>query len=83
LATIKGEIAMSGKRTEQLQIMLAIEEINAIDDWRFAHHIPTRGAAVRELMRRGLNGKGPKEGSTEGAASREYGVLQSPDELQS
>jgi len=78
---------MSGKRTERLQILLEVEEMTALDDWRFAHRVPTRGAAVRELMRLGLNGKAEDllaqraNGGT--AASRDYGVLQSPDDLAS
>jgi hypothetical protein len=44
-----------GKRTEKLQLMLNDDELMAIDDWRFAHRIPTRAATIRELLRRGLN----------------------------
>ena len=43
-----------GKRTEKLQLMLNDEELATIDDWRFANRIPTRAAAIRELLRRGL-----------------------------
>ena len=42
------------KRTEKLQLMLNDEELKAIDDWRFAHLLPSRAAAIRELLRRGL-----------------------------
>ena len=42
------------KRTEKLQLMLNDEELRAIDDWRFAHRLPSRAAAIRELLRRGL-----------------------------
>lgn len=42
------------KRTERLQIMLAHVEMQAIDDWRYDHRIPTRAAAIRELLRRGM-----------------------------
>lgn len=41
------------KRTERLQLMLDDEELRAIDEWRFENRIPTRAAAMRELMRRG------------------------------
>ena len=41
-------------RTERLQIMLAPEELKAIDDFRFANRSHSRAAAVRELLRRGL-----------------------------
>jgi hypothetical protein len=42
------------KRTEKLQIMLSDEELGAIDDWRFQNRLPSRAAAIRELIRRGL-----------------------------
>jgi len=42
------------KRTEKLQIMLDPEELQAIDDWRFENRLPSRAAAIRELLRRGL-----------------------------
>jgi hypothetical protein len=45
-------------RPERLQIMLTPEELTAIDDWRFARRLPTRAAAVRELLRRGLAAEG-------------------------
>ncbi len=49
---------MAGKqaqRTERLQVMLEPEELSALDDWRFENRFPTRAAAVRELLRRGLS----------------------------
>ncbi len=42
------------KRTEKLQLMLDEKELAAIDDWRFENRMPTRAAAIRELLRRGL-----------------------------
>ena len=42
------------KRTVKIHLMLNDEELGAIDDWRFTHRLPSRAAAVRELMRRGL-----------------------------
>lgn len=42
------------KRTEKLQLMLDDLEMEAIDDWRFRHRMPSRAAAIRELIRRGL-----------------------------
>lgn len=44
----------SPKRTEKLQIMMDDEELKAIDDWRFENRLPSRAAAIRELLRRGL-----------------------------
>jgi hypothetical protein len=45
---------MNDLRPERLQIMLSPEELSAIDDFRFKHRMPTRAAAVRELLRLGL-----------------------------
>lgn len=42
------------KREFPLQFMLNDDEIKAIDDWRFDQRIPSRSAALRELLRRGL-----------------------------
>jgi len=41
-----------------MQIMLQPEELGAIDDWRFLQRMPSRAAAVRELLRRGLAAEG-------------------------
>jgi hypothetical protein len=43
------------ERTERLQVLLSKEELALIDDFRFRARMPTRAAAVRELMRRGLS----------------------------
>ena len=45
-------------RDERLQIMLTEEELVALDDWRFAQRMPSRAAAVRELLRLGLASEG-------------------------
>lgn len=42
------------KGSERLQIILTDDEITALDDWRFANRMPTRAAAIRELMKRGM-----------------------------
>lgn len=42
-------------RTERLQIMVDEAELEAIDNWRFRMRMPTRTAAIRELLRLGLN----------------------------
>ena len=49
-----GEEQKSARRTERLQLMLDDEELTRIDDWRFDNRIPTRAAAIRELIRRGM-----------------------------
>ena len=42
------------RRAERLQIMLTKDELYALDDWRFSKRMPSRAAAVRELLVRGL-----------------------------
>lgn len=45
-------------RGERLQIMLTEDELALIDDWRFKERMPSRAAAVRELLKRGLKAEG-------------------------
>lgn len=64
------------KRSEKLQLMLDEEELSAIDDWRFENRMPTRAAAIRELLRRGLASQehfDPPD--TDDAGTRDFGVL--------
>ena len=61
-------------RDERLQIMLSPEELVAVDDFRFKKRMPSRAAAVRELLRRGLAGEGFSLASV-GAKSSEFGVV--------
>ena len=61
-------------RPERLQIMLSAEELTAIDDWRFARRLPSRAAALRELIRRGLDADGKVV--TAGRHSRSFGVVE-------
>lgn len=64
------------KRTEKLQVMLSDEELQAIDDWRFAHRLPTRAAAIRELLKRGLRSRpDPDDTPGERTPSPDIGVI--------
>jgi hypothetical protein len=45
---------MNDMRGERLQVMLSPDELAAVDDFRFKHRMPTRAAAVRELLKLGL-----------------------------
>ena len=68
------------KRTTKLQLMLDDMELKAIDDWRFAHRMPTRAAALRELLRRGLLAdEFFDEPSTEEATTRDFSVVNRDD----
>jgi hypothetical protein len=61
-------------RGERLQIMLTGEELAALDDWRFSRRMPSRAAAVRELLKRGLAAEG-FDLAGQGAKSKDYGVV--------
>lgn len=63
-------------REERLQIMLTDRELQALDDWRFARRMPSRAAAVRELLKRGLAADGFSIASP-GEPSRSFGVIDS------
>jgi len=60
-------------RGERLQIMLTKDELEALDSWRFSRRMPSRAAAVRELLKRGLAAEGFSlaEG---GSKSEDFGV---------
>lgn len=60
-------------RDERLQIMLSDEELRALDDWRFEMRMPSRAAAIRELLRRGLADIDLKK-ATNGRKSKDFGV---------
>jgi hypothetical protein len=61
-------------RPERLQIMLNADELRALDDWRFAQRMPSRAAAIRELLRRGLAAEGVELAEV-GRRSSNFGVL--------
>jgi hypothetical protein len=64
------------QRAERLQLMLTPEEVEALDDWRFSRRMPTRAAAIRELLRRGLAAEGFSTAQG-GNKSTEFGVIDS------
>jgi hypothetical protein len=61
-------------RGERLQIMLTPQELRALDDWRFKSRMPSRAAAVRELLKRGLTAEGFSL-ADDGSKSQDFGVL--------
>jgi hypothetical protein len=64
-------------RGERLQIMLTPAEVRLIDNWRFAKRMPSRAAAIRELLKRGIAAEGfapPQDGQK----SKDFSVA--PDE---
>jgi hypothetical protein len=64
---------MADHRDERLQVMLSPQELSALDDFRFKHRMPTRAAAVRELLKLGLTVHGTSNGG--GMKSSDYGVF--------
>ena len=65
---------MSGvSRAERLQIMLTRKELEALDTWRFSARMPSRAAAIRELLKRGLAAEGFAMADSQ-MKSSEFGV---------
>jgi hypothetical protein len=60
-------------RDERLQIMLSEDELVVLDDFRYKTRMPSRAAAVRELLKRGLAAEG-FSAAMFGGKSSEYGV---------
>jgi hypothetical protein len=63
------------ERGERLQIMLSLRELAALDDFRFRNRMPSRAAAIREILRRGLGVDDGRPASA-GTKSSEFGVLE-------
>jgi len=61
-------------RGERLQIMLTPEELRLIDTWRFTKRMPSRAAAIRELLKRGIVAEGFGE-ALDGQRSKDFSVL--------
>ena len=64
-------------REQRLQIMLSPEELKAVENFRFEHRMPSRAAAVRELLRYGLAAVGVVMDNA-GVRSGDYSVLKAP-----
>ena len=72
---------MTENREERLQIMLSQDELKVLDDFRFQARMPSRAAAVRELLKRGLAGEGFTAAML-GVKSSDFGITsQSPNQL--
>ena len=57
--------------------LLMAEELRMIDTWRFAKRMPSRAAAIRELLKRGMAAEGFGE-VEDGQRSKDFSVL--PDQ---
>jgi hypothetical protein len=60
-------------RGERLQIMLTRKELEELDTWRFTKRMPSRAAAIRELLKRGLAAEGFAVADSQ-MKSSEFGV---------
>lgn len=69
-----------GKRLTRLQIMVSDDEIRALDDWRFSERMPSRAAAIRELLRRGLGAEGYNGEAGKQGNSGSFGVINTNDD---
>jgi len=65
-------------RGERLQIMLTHDELRIVDTWRFVKRMPSRAAAIRELLKRGMAAEGFAE-VADGQKSKDFSVF--PDDL--
>jgi len=74
LSSIDMGFAMALGRIERLQIMLTEDELAAIDDWRFARRMPSRAAAIREIVKRGLAAEGFTVADKD-VKSKDFGIL--------
>ena len=61
-------------RVERLQIMLTDDELAVIDNWRFERRMPSRAAAIRELIKRGLTAEGFALAKRD-VKSKDFGVV--------
>jgi metal-responsive CopG/Arc/MetJ family transcriptional regulator len=65
------------KRVERVLVMLDEDELRTLDSWRFEYRMPSRSAAIRELLRKGLGDyDGPD--APHGQKSESFGVLCGP-----
>jgi hypothetical protein len=62
-------------RETRLQIMLDQDELAAIDDWRFQQRMPSRAAAIRELLRKALS-LSPGAAADPSRRSQDFGLLE-------
>lgn len=66
---------MKREREERLQIMLTLDELRAVDDFRYRTRMPSRAAAIRELLNRGLRAVAGGV-ATITSRSKDFGVLE-------
>lgn len=45
----------SDPKTERVQLLISKPELDAVDDWMFAHRLRSRSEAIRRLIQMGLD----------------------------
>ena len=65
---------MPRQRFKRLQVMLTAHELGVLDEFRFQYRMPSRAAAIRELLKRGLAAGG--ELAPEGVRSIQFSVVE-------
>ena len=68
-------------RETRLQIMLNEDELAAIDNWRFEQRMPSRAAAIRQLLNIALRAQ-PQARGTKPLRSQDYGLLDQADDVE-
>jgi hypothetical protein len=71
---VNGGNGNGATRGERLQIMLSGDELVVLDDFRFRKRMPSRAAAIRELLKRGLAAEG-FQAAAFGTKSEDFGIL--------
>ena len=58
--------SMETKETRDKRVIIPLSqaEVDAIDDWRFAHRMPSRAEAIREMLRQLIEQYACKPGRT-------------------
>lgn len=73
------------KRGERLQMMLTFDEIERLDEWRFANRMPSRSAAARALMKMGFETApdAPAESAgAQGVNSADVGMIETDRQVE-
>jgi metal-responsive CopG/Arc/MetJ family transcriptional regulator len=70
----RGAMAASKKRIERVLVMLDDDELHTLDTWRFKYRMPSRSAAIRELLRRGMVDL-ETDDAVQGRKSESFGMI--------
>ena len=65
---------MQDRRTHRIQVQLTEDELALLDKWRFGNSIPSRAAAIRDLIRIGLADTSDRDEPASRRKSTDYGL---------